>query len=66
MELYVNDAWTECYENSCIAEAIAWSDEGNHATIYATGVTAEVANKKLVGALREMKLLPETSVKGNR
>ncbi len=66
MELYVNDAWTECYGNSYIAEAIAWSDEGNHATIYATGVTAEEANKKLVGALREMKLLPETSVKGNR
>ncbi len=66
MELYVNDTWTECYGNSYIAEAIAWSDEGNHATIYATGVTAEEANKKLVGALREIKLIPQTSVKGNR
>jgi hypothetical protein len=25
MELYVNNTWTECYGNSYIAEAIAWS-----------------------------------------
>jgi hypothetical protein len=62
MELYINNQWTECYGNSYIAEAIAWSENGNHATIYTTGVTAEEADTKLMGALRELKLIPETSV----
>lgn len=62
MELYVNNKWTECYGNSYIAEAIAWSESGNHATIYATGATAEEADTKLMGAMRELKLMLETSV----
>ena len=62
MELYINNKWTECYGNSYIAEAIAWSENGNHATIYATGGTAEEAEAKLMGAMRELKLMPETSV----
>ncbi len=66
MELYVNSNWTECYENSYIAEAIAWSENGNHATIYAQGVTADEADAKLEGALRELKLIPETSMKDDR
>ena len=33
MEVYVNNDWTERYANSYIAEAIAWSENGNHATI---------------------------------
>ena len=61
MELYINNNWTECYGNSYIAEAIAWSENGNHATIYAVGGTAEEADAKLVGALRELKLMPEAS-----
>ena len=66
MELYVNSDWTECYGNSYIAEAIAWSENGNHATIYAIGNTAEEADEKLMGALRELRLIPETSVKDQR
>jgi hypothetical protein len=62
MELYINNKWTECYGTSYIAEAIAWSENGNHATIYATGATAEEADAKLMGALRELKLIPEPSV----
>jgi hypothetical protein len=62
MELYINNKWTECYGNSYIAEAIAWSANGNHAAIYTTGATAEEADAKLMGAIREMKLMPETSV----
>jgi len=34
---------------------------GNHATIYTVGLTAEEADAKLVGALRELKLMPEMS-----
>jgi hypothetical protein len=63
MELYINSSWTECYEDACIAEAIAWSESGNQATIYTMGLTAEEADAKLMGALRELHLLPETSIK---
>jgi hypothetical protein len=66
MELYVNSNWTECYGNSYIAEAIAWSENGNHATIYAIGSTAEEADEKLMGALRELRLIPETSMEDKR
>ena len=62
MELYINNKWTECYGDSYIAEAIAWSENGNHATIYTTGATAEEADAKLMGAMGELKLIPETSV----
>jgi hypothetical protein len=63
MKLYINDTWTERYANTYMAEAVAWSENGNHATIYTTGTTAQEANAKLEGALRELKLLPETPVK---
>jgi hypothetical protein len=63
MELYINSSWTECYEKACIAEAIACSENGNHATIYTMDITAEEADAKLMGALRELHLLPETSIK---
>jgi len=66
MELYVNSNWTERYTNAYIAEAIVWSENGNHATIYTTGTTAEEADAKLLSALRELKLIPETSIKEER
>jgi hypothetical protein len=61
MELYINSTWTKLYGNAYIAEAIAWSENRNHATIYATGITAEEADAKLMDALRELKLIPEVS-----
>ncbi len=62
MELYLNSTWTECCGNSYyVAEAIAWSEKGNHATICATGYTADEADTKLLSALRELKLVPETA-----
>ncbi len=63
MEVYINNNWTERYENAYIAEAITWSENGNHATIYTVGITAEEADAKLESALRELKLIPETSIK---
>jgi hypothetical protein len=64
MELYINKEWTKCYGgNYYIAEAIMWSENGNHASIYTTGATAEEADTKLIGALSEVKLIPETSTK---
>jgi len=61
MELYINNKRTECYGNSYIAEATVWSENSNHATIYTTDTTAEEADAKLMGAMRELKLIPETS-----
>jgi len=66
MELYVNSNWTERYANAYIAEAIAWSENGNHAAIYTTGKTAKEADDKLRGALRELKLIPNTTIKDKR
>ena len=66
MELYINSEWTGCYANTYIAEAIAWSENGNHATISTTGSTADEANAKLVGALGELGLRPEVSRKDER
>ena len=63
MELYINGEWTEGQGNSYIAEAIACSENGNHATIYTVGSTAEEANAKLMGALGELRLTPEVSKK---
>ena len=62
MELYLNSSWTESCGNSYyVAEAIAWSENGNHATICATGNTADEAETKLLSALGELKLVPETA-----
>jgi len=67
MELYVNSTWTECYANECYtAEAIAWSENGNRAVICTTGETAKEADDKLMSALCELKLVPETSIKEER
>ena len=66
MELYINGEWTEDQGNSYIAEAIACSENGNHATIYTVGSTAEEANAKLMGALGELRLTPEVSKKDER
>ena len=66
MELYINSEWTGCYANTYIAEAIAWSENGNDATISTTGNTADAANAKLVGALGELGLRPEVSRKDER
>ena len=59
MELYINSSWTKLYGHAYIAEALAWSGNGNHATIFATGDTADRANTKLLNALRELSLMPE-------
>ena len=63
MELYINSNWTERYGNGYVSEAIACSENGNHATIYTVGLTTEEADAKLIGALRELKVIPEAPMK---
>jgi len=66
MELYINSTWIKCYEGAYIAETIARSENGNHATVFVTGITADEADTKLLGALRELKLIPEMSMKAEQ
>ncbi len=65
MELYINNTWTRGYGHSYTAEAIVWSENGNHASIYTTGNTAGEADAKLMGALCELKLIPGASAETN-
>ncbi len=64
MELYINAKWTQCYGDSYIAEAVAWSENGNHA--YTMGGSAEEADAKLMEALRELRLMPQKAMKDER
>jgi hypothetical protein len=48
MELYLNNNWTDCYADTYIVEAIACSENGNHASIYTVGGSAEEADAKLM------------------
>jgi len=59
MELYINSTWTKRCGDAYVAQAAAFSENGNHATIYATGITADEADTKLMSALRELKLIPQ-------
>jgi hypothetical protein len=43
-----------------------WSENGNHAAIYTMGITAEEADAKLTGALRELGPMPEAFLKDER
>ncbi len=63
MDLYINCEWIEQRGNIYVAEAIACSENANHAAIYATGNAADEAYDKLIGALRELRLMPEASMK---
>ena len=63
MELYINSEWTKCYGNSYYAEAILWSENGNHASICTMDGTAEEVDAKLIGALRELNLVPQKATK---
>ncbi len=65
MELYINSTWTERYGNAYVAESIAWSESGNHATIYAVGSTPDEADTRLMNALCELKVLPKATVRGD-
>ena len=46
--LHINNSWTERYGNAHIAQAIACSENANHAMIYTVGLTAEDADAKLM------------------
>ena len=59
MKLYTNNSWTQRYDDVYVAEAVAWSENANHLTIYATGLSAEEAQSKLTGGLGELKLIPQ-------
>lgn len=60
MSLYVNETWTrKVADGHWIAEALALSKNSNDVAISAIGDTAEDANRRLRGGLRELGLLPK-------
>ncbi len=63
MELYVNSTWTAPARNPPLAAARAWSQYRTPASIYTMGGTAEEADTKLISALRELRLMPQTAIK---
>jgi hypothetical protein len=63
MKPYVNNNWTVFTETAYVAEAFVCSENGNYASIYTTGDSAEEANDKLRGVLHELKLMPQTAIK---
>jgi len=65
MELYVNNSWTKICSSGYVAEAIAYSENGNHSTIHAVGSTADEADTRLMNALCELKVLPNATVRGS-
>ena len=65
MELYVNNSWTKICSSGYVAEAIAYSENGNHATIYAVGSTTNEADTRLMKALCELKVLPKATMRGD-
>ena len=65
MELYVKNSWPKITAGGYVAEAIAWSENGNPAPIYARGNTADEADTRLMSALRELKVLPNATVRGS-
>ncbi len=65
MELYTNSSWTQRYDNVYVAEALAWAENGNHLTIYATGISADEAQSKLARGLNELKLWSQSSKNSN-
>ena len=65
MELYINHSWTKICSSGYVAEAIAYSENGNHATIYAVGSTTNEADTRLIKALCELKVLPKATVRGD-
>lgn len=65
MELYINNSWTKICASGYVAKAIARSENGNHATIYAMGSTADEVDTRLMNALCELKVLPKATVRGD-
>ncbi len=58
MSVYINDAWVQRHGRYWIAEAVAFSDNGNDVTISSCHDSPELAYKKLIAGMKELRLVP--------
>lgn len=58
MSLYINDTWVHRQGCHWIAEAIAFSENGNNVTISACHDSPELAYRRLVTGMKELGLVP--------
>jgi hypothetical protein len=58
MSVYINNTWVHRQGSHWIAEAIAFSENGNDVTISACHDSPQLAYKKLVAGMKELRLVP--------
>ena len=58
MGVYINDAWIQQHGRYRIAEVVAFSENGNHVTISSCHDSPELAYKKLIAGMKELRLVP--------
>jgi hypothetical protein len=58
MSVYINNTWVHRQGYHWIAEAIAFSENGNDVTIAACHNSPELAYKRLVAGMKELRLVP--------
>ncbi|MDX6379816.1 MAG: hypothetical protein QOI57_840 [Rubrobacteraceae bacterium] len=58
MSVYINNTWGHRQGRHWIAEAIAFSENGNDVTISACHDSPELAYKRLVAGMKELRLVP--------
>jgi hypothetical protein len=58
MSLYINNTWVHEHGRHWIAKAVAFSENGNDVTISSCHDTPELAYKRLVAGMKELRLVP--------
>jgi hypothetical protein len=58
MSLYVNTLWVRQEGRYWMAEAIAFSENGNDITLSSCHDTRELAYERLVAGMKELRLVP--------
>ncbi len=62
MSVYINNTWVHQHGRYWIAKAVAFSENGNDLTISACHDSPELAYKRLVDGMKELRMLPENWV----
>jgi hypothetical protein len=58
MSVYVNDTWVHRQGRHWTAKAVAFSENGNDVTISACHDSPDLAYKRLVTGMKELRLVP--------
>jgi hypothetical protein len=58
MSLYVNNLWVREEGRYWMAEAIAFSENGNNVTLSSCHDSSELAYERLVAGMKELQLVP--------